>query len=53
MEVNYPIVILITALIIWLIIFLILKNQKDKKKLEKQMNLSDLEPEKHKKEDKI
>ncbi|MDB5013880.1 MAG: hypothetical protein JWQ25_2082 [Daejeonella sp.] len=53
MEINYPLVISITILIIALLAFLIIKNQKDKKKLEEQINLSELEPEHHKKEDNV
>lgn len=53
MDVNYLILIPITILLIALLAFLIYKNQKDKRKLEKQINLSELESESHKKEDKI
>jgi len=52
-KINYPVVISITILLISLLIFLIIKNQKDRKKLEKQMNLSEMEPEHHKKEDRL
>lgn len=47
MEMNYWIVGIATLAVIWLIIFLIRKNQKDKKDFEKYMNKSELKPEKH------
>ena len=53
MEINYLLIISIIILLIAGLAFLIIKNQKDKNKLEKQSNLSELNPEHHKKEDKI
>lgn len=47
MEINYSIVGLILLVTIFLIIFLIRKNKKDKKKLESDLNQSELKPEKH------
>lgn len=50
MEVNYVIVALALLGVIILVIWLIKRNLKDKKELERKLNLSDLEPEKHSEE---
>ncbi|MGK6349685.1 FeoB-associated Cys-rich membrane protein [Parapedobacter sp. DT-150] len=51
MEINYMIVALVLLGVIILVIWLIRRNQKDKKELERKLNLSDLEPEKHSEDD--
>ncbi len=47
MAINYPIAGLVLLAVILLIIFLIRKNQKDKKKFEKDFMQSELKPDKH------
>lgn len=47
MEINYPIAVLIFVVVAGLIVYLILKNRKDKKKFEKETIQSELKPEKH------
>lgn len=47
MEINYPIVALVTLLVIGLIVFLIRRNITDKKKYEKEKIQSELKPDKH------
>jgi len=44
---NYPLIVLIILLALGVIGLLAWKNQKDKKKIEKEMNRSDIRPEKH------
>lgn len=50
MEINYVIIGLVGLAILILLVWLLRRNRKDRKKLERQLNLSDLEPEKHKDE---
>jgi hypothetical protein len=45
---EYMYAAIIAALVIALIIYLIRRNRKDQKILEKEMNLSELKPEEHK-----
>ena len=52
MEMNYLIVAGVFLLVIILIIWMIRRNQKDKKKFEKEIINSELKPESHK-EDKV
>ncbi|WP_158542165.1 hypothetical protein [Pedobacter chinensis] len=47
---NYPILIAVAVLVVLLIAFLIIKNQKDKKKFEQEVIDSELSPEKDDKE---
>ena len=47
MDVNYPIAGVVLLAVILLIIYLIRKNQKDRKEFEKQIIDSELKPEKH------
>ncbi|SDP07013.1 hypothetical protein SAMN05428975_0208 [Mucilaginibacter sp. OK268] len=44
---NYPVIALIILLALGVIGLLAWKNQKDKKKIEKEMNRSEIRPEKH------
>jgi uncharacterized membrane-anchored protein YhcB (DUF1043 family) len=44
---NYPIIALIVILALALVGFLIWKNLKDQKKIEQEMNESEIRPEKH------
>ncbi|MEZ2337405.1 hypothetical protein AB6735_17300 [Mucilaginibacter sp. RCC_168] len=44
---NYPLIILIILLALAVVVLLAWKNQKDKKKIEKEMNRSEIKPEKH------
>jgi uncharacterized protein HemX len=44
---NYPVIALIILLALGIIGLLAWKNQKDKKKIEKEMNRSEIKPEKH------
>lgn len=50
MDVNYEIAGLVLLAVILLIIFLIRRNQKDKKDFEKEMSESEITPDKHEKE---
>jgi preprotein translocase subunit YajC len=47
MEINYTIAVALIIAVAALIIFLIRKNNKDKKKMEKEMIDSEIKPEKH------
>jgi preprotein translocase subunit YajC len=47
MEINYLIIAIVVVIAIWLIIFMIRRNQKDKKNFEKQFAQSELKPDKH------
>jgi hypothetical protein len=47
MEINYPIVIAVLVAVILLLVYLIWKDQKDRKKFEKQFTKSELDPDKH------
>ncbi|WP_165503594.1 hypothetical protein [Pedobacter hiemivivus] len=47
MEINYTIAVPVLIAVVALIIFLILKNNKDKKKMEKEIIDSEIKPEKH------
>ncbi|WP_353184315.1 FeoB-associated Cys-rich membrane protein [Parapedobacter lycopersici] len=51
MEINYVIVGLVGLAVLILLIWLIRRNRKDRKNLERKLNLSDLEPEKHRDEE--
>jgi len=50
MEINYAIVIPVILLILVLVAWLIWRNSKDEKKFEKDVNQSEIEPEKHDKD---
>jgi len=50
MEINYLVVVPVLILVIALILFLIRRNRKDQKKLERELNQSELKPEKHDKD---
>ena len=50
MEINYLVVVPVLILVIALILFLIRRNRKDQKKLEQELNESELKPEKHDKD---
>jgi len=52
MEINYLLIGLVVLVVIILIIWLITRNRKDQKDLERKLNQSELNPEKHK-EDRI
>ncbi|MDN3549156.1 hypothetical protein [Mucilaginibacter aquaedulcis] len=45
---NYPLIALIILIAIAIVVFLAWKDQQDKKKMEKEMNQTDIKPEKHK-----
>lgn len=47
MEINYTIAVPVLIAIAGLIIFLIRRNNKDKKKMEKEIIDSEIKPEKH------
>jgi len=47
---NYPVLIAVAILVVLLIAFLIIRNQKDKKKFEEEVIDSELSPEKDDKE---
>lgn len=47
MEINYAIVVLVLIAVVALIIFLIRRNNIDRKKMEKEMIDSEIKPEKH------
>lgn len=47
MEVNYVLIGLVALAVIILIAWLIRRNNKDKRDLERKINLSDLTPERH------
>jgi len=47
MEINYAIAVPVFIAFVVLIIFLIRKNNKDKKKMEKEMIDSEIKPKKH------
>lgn len=47
MNTNYLIIGLVLVLVIVLIVWLIKKNQKDRKDFEKAVNASDVKPEQH------
>ncbi|WP_442590466.1 hypothetical protein ACSBL2_04475 [Pedobacter sp. AW31-3R] len=47
MDINYEIAGLVLLAVILLIIYLIRRNQKDKKKFEKEMIDTEIKPEKH------
>jgi hypothetical protein len=47
MATNYFIIGLVALGVAFLIIWIIRRNRRDKKDLERKLNLSDLEPEKH------
>jgi len=47
MEINYVLIGLVALAVIVLIAWLIRRNNRDKKDLERKINLSDLTPEKH------
>lgn len=47
MEINYAIAIPVFIAFLALIIFLVRKNNKDKKKMEKEIIDSEIKPEKH------
>ncbi len=47
MEINYLIVGLVLLGVIVLIVWLVRRNLKDKKELERKLNLFDLQPDKH------
>ncbi|WP_257658707.1 FeoB-associated Cys-rich membrane protein [Parapedobacter lycopersici] len=51
MEINYFIVGLVGLAVLILLFWLIRRNRKDRKQLERKLNLSDLEPEKHRDEE--
>jgi FtsZ-interacting cell division protein ZipA len=44
---NYPLIALIILLALAVVVLLAWKNQKDKKKMERDMNRSEIKPEKH------
>ncbi|MGN8070686.1 hypothetical protein [Mucilaginibacter sp. SG564] len=44
---NYPIIALIILLALAFVVLLAWKNQKDRKKMEEEMNRSEIRPEKH------
>ncbi|ETZ24874.1 hypothetical protein [Pedobacter sp. V48] len=50
MEINYLVVVPVLILVIALILFLICRNRKDQKKVEQELNESELKPEKHNKD---
>ncbi|MEN0053817.1 MAG: hypothetical protein AAGC65_09110 [Mucilaginibacter sp.] len=45
---NYPLIALVVLIAIAIVVFLAWKDQQDKKKIEKEMNQTDIKPEKHK-----
>jgi hypothetical protein len=45
---NYPLIALVILIAIAIVVFLAWKDQQDKKKIEKEMNQTDIKPEKHK-----
>lgn len=47
MNINYAVLGLIFLLIILLLIFVIRRNQKDRKSFERDLNRSEMEPEQH------
>lgn len=47
MTINYPLLGIFLLAVIILIVFLLRRNRKDEQKFEKQMNQSELNPEKH------
>ncbi len=47
MKANYPIVVIVVIAAIILITFLVRRNRKDEKKFEKDLNQSEMKPEKH------
>ncbi len=52
MEINYVLVGVSVIFGLWLVIFLIRRNQRDKREYEKQKMFSELDPEKHVNEEK-
>ncbi|MCJ8209506.1 hypothetical protein MUY27_07280 [Mucilaginibacter sp. RS28] len=48
---NYLTITIVAVVVILLLVFLIRQNNRDKKNLERQIEGSELKPEKHKKED--
>lgn len=51
MEINFVVVGLVLLAVIALIVWLVRRNLKDKKALERKLNLFDLDPGKHRKEE--
>lgn len=50
MEINYVIVVPVILLAILFVVWIIRRNRKDEKKFEKEMNESEILPEKHDKD---
>lgn len=50
MEINYAIVIPVILVVILFVAWIIWRNRKDEKKFEKEMNESEILPEKHDKD---
>ena len=51
MEINYVIVGFVLLGVILLLVWLIRRNRKDQKELERKLNLFDLEPDKHREDE--
>jgi preprotein translocase subunit YajC len=47
MDTNYSLVVLAVIIAVCLVIFLVLRNKKDRKKFEENVNQPDVPPEKH------
>lgn len=53
MEINYPLIAAVALAAILLLVFLIRRNQKDKKDFEQEFKKSELDPEKHSDKDDV
>lgn len=51
MEVNYVIVLIILLIVLLLLVFIIKKNRRDQKDLEHELNMSEMKPEEHDREE--